>query len=145
MSAMNFQFRGSRSKPSPPLFHSSTQRSHSLLLPQPLQKATPAGRAGRMWQCWLLETLTGKDGCMGLRMEQDSKLLSPSSLSLDRMTYKNLFQLVLFHSSVGSYGLYCRAVCWSVSGVQKQKMRSIFLGLVQKNVILSISSVWHQT
>lgn len=55
----------------------------------------------------------GKDGCMGLRMEQDSELLSPSSLSLDRMTSKNPFQLVLFHSSAakdcfaGQYvGLY---------------------------------------
>lgn len=52
----------------------------------------------------------GKDGCMGLRMEQDSELLSPSSLSLDRMTSRNPLQLVLFHSSVFTDCFACMLV-----------------------------------
>lgn len=59
MSAMNFQFWDSRNKPSPPLFHSSTQRSQSLLWPQPLQKGHPS-REG--WQDAAMLTLGNPNG-----------------------------------------------------------------------------------
>lgn len=56
---MTFQFWGSRSKPILPLFHSATERSHSLLWPQPLQKGH-SRREG--WQDVAMLTLGNSNG-----------------------------------------------------------------------------------